>query len=84
LLPRDRRGDPDAFLAGRHGTPPVLYAAFCSIPMQLSINSRRPNVRAVFGISNPYEWAFDITTTFDLKQISGAQCVFLRSFPEAA
>ena len=56
-----------------------------------------PNVRAVFGISNPYEWAFDITTTFDPKQNSGAlavktslgrpvaaQYVFLRSLPEVA
>jgi Helix-turn-helix len=56
-----------------------------------------PNVKAVFGISNPYEWAFDITTTFNPKQNSGAlavktslgkpvnaQYVFLRSLPEAA
>jgi hypothetical protein len=56
-----------------------------------------PNVRAVFGISNPYEWAFDITTSFNPKQNSGpltvrssvgqpinAQFVFLRTLPEAA
>lgn len=56
-----------------------------------------PNVKAVFGISNPYEWAFDITTRFNPKQNSGAlavktslgkpvnaQYVFLRSLPEAA
>lgn len=54
-----------------------------------------PNVRSVFGVSNPYEWAFDVTTTFDPKQNSGAltvktslgtpinaQYVFLRSLPE--
>lgn len=56
-----------------------------------------PNVQAVFGISNPYEWAFDVTTDFNPKQNSGpltvntslgqpiaAQFVFLRSLPEAA
>jgi hypothetical protein len=56
-----------------------------------------PNVRAVFGISNPYEWAFDVTATFDPKKDAGvvpvktslgkpitAQFVFLRSLPEAA
>jgi hypothetical protein len=56
-----------------------------------------PNVKAVFGISNPYEWAFDVTTTFDPRSNSGAlavqtslgqpvnaQYVFLRSLPEAA
>ena len=56
-----------------------------------------PNVTAVFGISNPYEWAFDITTTFNPNLNSGAlvvktsigrtiraQYVFLRSLPEAA
>jgi hypothetical protein len=56
-----------------------------------------PNVRAVFGTVNPYEWAFDITSSFDPKQNSGsltvrtslgqpisAQYVFLRSLPEAA
>lgn len=54
-----------------------------------------PNVKAVFGVSNPYEWAFDVTTTFNPKQNSGplavktslgkpieAQYVFLRSLPE--
>jgi len=56
-----------------------------------------PNVRSVFGVSNPYEWAFDVTTTFDPRQNSGplevktslgapikAQYVFLRSLPENA
>ena len=56
-----------------------------------------PNVRAVFGIANPYEWAFDVTTSFNPKQNSGplsvktsvgqpinAQFVFLRTLPEAA
>jgi hypothetical protein len=56
-----------------------------------------PNVVAVFGISNPYEWAFDVTTSFDPKIKSGqlavqtsigqplnAQYVFLRSLPDAA
>jgi hypothetical protein len=56
-----------------------------------------PNVRAVFGTSNPYEWAIDVTTAFNPKQNSGpltvqtsvgqpigAQFVFLRSLPEAA
>lgn len=55
-----------------------------------------PNVKAVFGISNPYEWAFDVTTTFDPKQNAGALAVktslgqpvsakyiFLRNLPEA-
>src|SRR5215831_13944269 len=27
-----------------------------------------PNVKAVFGISNPYEWAFDVTTTINPNQ----------------
>jgi len=56
-----------------------------------------PNVQAVFGISNPYEWAFDVTTSFNPKENSGpiavktslgkpinAQYVFLRNLPEAA
>ena len=56
-----------------------------------------PNVEAVFGISNPYEWAFDVTTSIDPKKDAGvvqvktsigksitAQFVFLRSLPEAA
>jgi hypothetical protein len=56
-----------------------------------------PDVKAVFGISNPYEWAFDVTTKFDPKQQSGALAVntslgkpinaqfrFLRVLPEAA
>jgi hypothetical protein len=46
---------------------------------------------------NPYEWAFDITSSFDPKKDSGpltvrtslgqpinAQYVFLRNLPEAA
>jgi len=56
-----------------------------------------PNVQAVFGISNPYEWAFDVTTKFDPRQKAGALVVntslgkpinaqfrFLRGLPEAA
>jgi hypothetical protein len=56
-----------------------------------------PHVEAVFGISNPYEWAFDVTTTFNPQKDAGtlevhtsigqsiqAQYVFLRSLPEAA
>jgi hypothetical protein len=56
-----------------------------------------PNVRSVFGIANPYEWSFDVTTSFNPKQNSGplavktslgkavnAQYVFLRTLPEAA
>jgi T3SS negative regulator,GrlR len=56
-----------------------------------------PHVKSVFGISNPYEWAFDVTTTFNPRQNAGtlevhtsigqsleAQYVFLRSLPEAA
>jgi hypothetical protein len=56
-----------------------------------------PNVKAVFGISNPYEWAFDVTTTFNPKQNSGplavktslgqpinAQYQFLRNLPDTA
>jgi hypothetical protein len=56
-----------------------------------------PNVKAVQGISNPYEWSIIVETEFDPKQNSGtltlrtslgqpldAQYVFLRSLPEAA
>jgi hypothetical protein len=56
-----------------------------------------PNIRAVQGISNPYEWSIDVTTKFDPRQNTGnlklmttlgkplsAQYVFLRSLPEAA
>jgi hypothetical protein len=56
-----------------------------------------PNVRSVFGVANPYEWAFDVTTNLDPKQDSGAltvktsigqpitaRYVYLRSLPEAA
>jgi hypothetical protein len=56
-----------------------------------------PNVKSVFGISNPYEWSFDITTRFSPKQPSGAltvstsigqainaRFVYLRSLPDAA
>ncbi len=56
-----------------------------------------PGVMSVFGLSNPYEWAFDVTTTFNPKHNSGvlgvktslgqpinANFVFLRSLPEAA
>jgi len=56
-----------------------------------------PNVQSIFGVTNPYEWAFDVTTKFDPKQNAGtlavntsigqqitARYVFLRSLPEAA
>jgi len=56
-----------------------------------------PNVRAVFGIVNPYEWSFDVTAKFNPKQNAGqlavktsigkalsARYVFLRDLPEAA
>jgi hypothetical protein len=56
-----------------------------------------PNVRAVFGIVNNYEWAFHVTTSFDPKRDSGSLQVktsvghslianyrFLRSLPAAA
>jgi hypothetical protein len=56
-----------------------------------------PNVTSVFGVTNPYEWAFDVTTKFDPKQNTGtlvvrtsvghqinAGYVYLRSLPEAA
>jgi len=56
-----------------------------------------PNVRAVQGISNPYEWSIHVETKFDPRKNSGnlklttslgkplnAQYVFLRSLPEAA
>lgn len=56
-----------------------------------------PNVRAVFGVSNPYEWSFDVTTRLNPKHDSGtllvktsigptinAQFVYLRSLPDAA
>lgn len=56
-----------------------------------------PNVRSVFGVSNPYEWAFDVTTKLNPKQDSGsvtvqssigatirAQYRFLRALPDAA
>jgi hypothetical protein len=55
------------------------------------------NVRTVLGISNPYEWAIDVTTAFNPNQNAGsltvqtsigrpirAQYVFLRGLPEAA
>jgi hypothetical protein len=56
-----------------------------------------PYVVAVFGISNPYEWALDVTTSFDPRVDSGqltaitslghplnAQYRFLRALPDAA
>lgn len=56
-----------------------------------------PNVVAVFGISNPYEWAIYVTTSFDPKVDSGqldvkpsigqpltAQYFYLRALPDAA
>jgi DNA-binding XRE family transcriptional regulator len=56
-----------------------------------------PNVQAVFGTVNNYEWAFHVTTSFDPKKDSGSLQVktsigpslaatykFLRSLPVAA
>lgn len=56
-----------------------------------------PNVLSVFGVSNPYEWAFDVTASFDPKPTSGplevrtsigqplsAHYVYLRALPDAA
>src|SRR6202522_1322925 len=53
------------------------------------------NVMSVFGISNPYEWAIDVTASLDPKRDVGsvevknalgslrAQYRFLRALPEA-
>lgn len=54
-----------------------------------------PNVTSVFGISNPYEWALDVTTSFDPRVDSGklvvttslreplhAEYRFLRALPD--
>lgn len=56
-----------------------------------------PNVATVFGISNPYEWAIDVSTSFNPKQNAGpldvktslgrpiaAQFKYLRALPDAA
>ena len=56
-----------------------------------------PNVQAVFGVCNPYEWAFDVSTSIDTRKDKGAlkvktsigehidaDYVFLRSLPDAA
>lgn len=56
-----------------------------------------PDVMSVFGISNPYEWAIDVTTSFDPRVDAGALVVttslgqplnaryrFLRALPDAA
>ena len=56
-----------------------------------------PNVVSIFGISNPYEWSFDVTTSVNPKVDSGpvavksslgrpinAEYKFLRTLPEAA
>ena len=56
-----------------------------------------PNVNTIFGITNPYEWAIDITAGFNPKLNSGsvevrtslgraidAQYRYLRSLPETA
>jgi hypothetical protein len=56
-----------------------------------------PHVKAVFGVSNPYEWSFDVTAEFDPNKDSGliavktsigqpiqAQYRYLRALPEAA
>lgn len=64
----------------------------------LSIRVTFPkNVRSVFGMSNPYEWTIDVTTSFNPNRDSGALAVktslgnvihaqyfFLRSLPDAA
>ena len=55
------------------------------------------NVATVFGISNPYEWAIDVTTSFNPKENAGpldvktslgrpiaAQFKYLRALPDAA
>jgi Helix-turn-helix len=55
------------------------------------------NVRVVFGVANPYEWAFEVTTSLNPRHDSGsllvktsigptlnAQFVYLRSLPDAA
>jgi len=55
-----------------------------------------PNVMSVFGVKNPYEWAFDVTATIDPRRDLGdvqvrtsigqaitAQFRFLRSLPES-
>jgi hypothetical protein len=55
------------------------------------------HVPSVFGITNPYEWSIDVTTSFDPKRDTGqlavtnslgqlldAQFMFLRTLPEAA
>ena len=56
-----------------------------------------PNVATVFGISNPYEWAIDVSTSFNPQQKAGqldvktslgrpisAQFKYLRPLPDAA
>ena len=56
-----------------------------------------PNVMAVQGISNPYEWSIDVTASFDPRRDAGtvpvrtslgkplnAEYFFLRGLPEAA
>jgi hypothetical protein len=55
-----------------------------------------PDVRTVFGISNPYEWSIDVSGHFDPKQNAGpievktslgraisAQFKYLRPLPDA-
>jgi hypothetical protein len=56
-----------------------------------------PNVESVFGVKNPYEWSFDVTTALNPHANSGplalktslgqpinAQFVYLRPLPETA
>lgn len=56
-----------------------------------------PNTQSVFGVSNPYEWSIDVTTTLDPSKDQGnclvqssvgialnAQYRFMRSLPVAA
>jgi hypothetical protein len=56
-----------------------------------------PHVKSVFGISNPYEWAIDVTASFDPRRDAGevdvktslgkalrAEFQYMRALPEAA
>lgn len=56
-----------------------------------------PNVKSVFGITNPYEWGFEVSTKMDMSKSKGdmnartsfgkevmAEYVYLRSLPDAA
>ena len=56
-----------------------------------------PNVQSVFGVANPYEWAFDVSAKFapgeeegkiqlklSLGPVISARYIFLRALPTAA